>query len=330
MLLESLHRFGLRLRHRAYDSGWLASKRASICVVSVGNLAMGGTGKTPLVQKLVRDLGSTCKMAIALRGYRSRAEQLAAPIRVTAAMDSALCGDEALLHATQFPHVGIWAGRSRYQSAQAAAEDGAELLLLDDGMQHRALERDVEIVVIDARDRLSAQRLFPFGRLRELPERLKRADLIVLHHAESEEGDESGMLSPFSDAPSVMTRMAVSQESQSFLKGKRVGYFCGIGRPERFAETLLSAGALIVAHQHLQDHRGIDEKGLLNLWNRARAQGAEAIVCTAKDRVKLPVFSHEIPLHTVEAEIVILAGRLRWMNLLESIKQKVEQRKGIL
>jgi len=323
MVIESLYRLGLQFRHLAYDKGWFASETPPICTVSIGNIVIGGSGKTPIVQKIAKEFTKKYKVAIALRGYLGTVEHLDKPILVTPETEAALCGDEALVHAVNLPDVSVWAGKSRVQASRLAANHGAEVLLLDDGMQHRKLKRDVEIVVVDAQDDLKEQKLLPFGRLRDLPERLRYADAVILHNAKEEWPD----LKTFTDAPVVATRMEVSKDTAAFLNGKKIAYFCGIGRPERFEETLLALGATIAAKYWLRDHAAIDPKQLSQFCIKAKDQGAEVVVCTQKDFVKLQQTSLELPLHVVQAEALVIGGELAWNNLLKSIMQKIQQRK---
>jgi tetraacyldisaccharide 4'-kinase len=190
-------------------------------------------------------------------------------------------------------------------------------------MQHRKLKRDVEIAVVDAQDDLQKQRLLPFGRLRDLPERLRYVDAVILHNAK----EEWPNLKAFTDAPVIATRMVVNKDIATGLGGKKIAYFCGIGRPERFEETLLSLGATIVAKYQLRDHAAISSKQLAQFCKEAKGQGAETVVCTQKDFVKLPQISLELPLQVVQAEAMVVGGKEAWDRLLKSITQKIQQRK---
>jgi tetraacyldisaccharide 4'-kinase len=317
MVIKSLHRLGLHLRHMAYDKGWVALFDPPLCTVSVGNIAFGGTGKTPIVQKLAKILSKDYKVAISIRGYLGAAEHFDQPILVTAQTDVALCGDEALMHARALPNALVWAGKSRYDASRLSFESGADLLLLDDGMQHRKLKRDVEIAIVEA----GAD--FENEWLRDLPKRLKKVDALIVHHAKEDWERAVSHLKKFTDAPLIATRMKVSEKTKSALKDKKIAYFCGIGKPKRFEETLDSLGTTIVGKYIASDHAAIDLKKISKM-----ARGAEILVCTQKDFVKLPndLRSLSFPFHVVEAEAEVIGGVPAWENLLKTIVQKVKQR----
>lgn len=319
MIIKSLHRLGLQLRHMAYDKGWAAFSIPPLCTVSVGNIAFGGTGKTPIVQKLAKAFSQNYKVAISIRGYLGAAEHFDQPILVTAQTDVALCGDEALLHARALPNVLVWAGKSRYDASRLSFESGADLLFLDDGMQHRKLKRDVEIAIVDAATD------FENEWLRDLPERLKKVDALIVHHAKENWETAVSQLKKFTDAPLIATQMKVSEKTKSALKGKKIAYFCGIGKPKRFEETLGSLETTIIGKCIFADHADIDFKKISKM-----AKGAEILVCTQKDFVKLPGDPRNLPLplHVVEAEAEVIGGVPAWENLLNIIANKVLKKRG--
>lgn len=331
MVIDSLYGLGLRLRHHAYDKGWLSQETPGLCTVSVGNIAVGGSGKTPIVQKLAKELSPNHKVAISLRGYRGAAEHGVTPILVTADTSPAVCGDEALLHAISLPSVAVFAGKHRVKASFQARQAGAEVLLLDDGMQHRRLKRDIEIAVVDGQDDLEKQHLLPFGRLRDLPERLRGADAVILHHATENWREAASKLKKFTDAPIIPTSMQPSKETRVALKGKNLAYFCALGRPERFAATLQSLGCTILDNMHLRDHAAIEPKKLFSFCADAKAKGAEVLVCTAKDFIKLSedLSFLPLPVHVVQAEVDLLGEKESWDHLLDSIVTNIQQRRGL-
>ncbi len=275
------------IRNKLYDWKILKTHRVKIPVISIGNVAIGGTGKTPLTLFLAEELAKDRRVAIVSRGYRGEAERERDPVVVSAGngplMSWKRSGDEPYLLAEKLPGVIVIAGRDRVAGARLAQEMGAEVVILDDGMQHRRLARDVEIAVDDG----EARHLFPRGRLRESRGGLERASLVVdpefIAHC---------------DPP---------------LEGKHVGLFCAIGRPERFVRTVETLGAHIVAEQCLPDHDPIDGKALALYATRAKAAGAEMLVCTEKDWVKC---SGELPLPVACVKLQLLPTD----GLLEKVK----------
>jgi tetraacyldisaccharide 4'-kinase len=315
-LLSLLYRQVIVLRHAAYDRGWVKVNRVSVPVVSIGNIVSGGTGKTPLIHFLARELSKQKQVAILSRGYRSQAEKGDEGVRVTAASSAEQCGDEPVWLASKLPQTQVWVGKDRSASAKRAIEAGANLILLDDGMQHRKLHRDLQIVVMDATDLFGKGDFLPRGYLRDLPERLETADLIVVNHAE-EGQDLATSLKPYTTAPIVTTRLRLKGD----FKGKKVGVFCGIGNPNRFLAGVEKLGAQVVYFCFTLDHTIPTLQQLETFANRCRDQKAELLLCTEKDLVKLPSdMKLALPVQPVEAEIEIVEGQSYLENLLERMK----------
>ncbi|MBS3904932.1 MAG: tetraacyldisaccharide 4'-kinase [Simkania sp.] len=333
-LLSVFYRCALKFRHRAYDRGWITPHKVSACVVSIGNIACGGTGKTPIVQMVAKELSLRCKVAILSRGYRGGAEHFEEPLAVSqgAGMtaDVHLAGDEAYLHASSLPGVAVWVSKHRLQSAKKAIAKGAEVVLLDDGMQHRALHRDVEVVVLDGQDNLLEQRLLPSGRLRDLPERLAVANYIIIHHAPEDLTHIAKQLSLYTAAPLIATRMSPSAKCKEIISGRKIAYFCAIGRPERFRATLRSLSVDLIEGLEEKDHALLDEKKLQGFAKISKEKGAELLVCTRKDFVKLPNYlSLPLPLFALDAEAEVIAGHDAWDALMNTIISKLQKRENL-
>ncbi len=332
LMLSKFYQVGLVLRHHAYDQGWFASEKVPACVVSIGNIACGGTGKTPIVQKLAKELSAHRKVAILIRGYRGGAEHFDPPCLVSEGdgplVDAALAGDEAFLHASALPGVSVWASKYRTKAAHLAIENGAEIILLDDGMQHRRLKRDIEIAVIDGCDDLLKQKFLPSGRLRDLPQRLKFAHAVIVHHAPEVLDTVFQQLRTFTDAPFIATRMMPTAESKKRLSGRKVAMFCAIGRPERFEATLKNLKADVVLRLCLRDHSEFEQKELGRFAEEAKKEGAEVLVCTRKDFVKLPS-ALNLPIVVLDAEVGVVEGQNSWENLLQQILLQTEQRRRV-
>jgi tetraacyldisaccharide 4'-kinase len=263
-------------RNLAYDRRWLAARGVGVPVISVGNLAAGGTGKTPavaLLGSLARERGA--KPAVVSRGYRGGG----------GANDEArLMGDLPVVCDSDRVRGG----------ARAVSEHGADLLLLDDGFQHRRLARDRDVVLIDATDPWGAGAVLPLGRLREGRHALRRADLLWLSRADLVGDDERArLLSELAqfgkpvvrvDQGAARLRPLAAGESRDAPAGPLV-LASGIGNPHAFELTITRAGWAIAASYRYPDHHAFDRGDVDDLLHRAPSTAAFAI--TAKDAVKL-------------------------------------------
>lgn len=307
-ILSLLYRTGTMLRHYAYDFRLLPSKKVPAVVVSVGNIVAGGTGKTPLVHFLAEELAQKYSVAILSRGYRSMAEKRIHPTRVQPVMTAEEVGDEPLWLAQKLPQVQVWVGVDRYQSAQKAIENGAEILILDDGFQHRRLHRDFDIVVVNGESPFSNGYFLPRGYLRDCPSRLSKATLLVMMGASQID---------LSQAPAVTFQRTTSLD----LKGKKVALFCAIANPQRFIHQVESAGAHITVSSIKPDHAPFSIEEIEAL---VRQSQAELLICTEKDFVKLPSITTSIPLVAVPMELHIQDGTEAWTQLIKKIQSQVD------
>ncbi len=265
---------GIGLRNCLYDRKIFKTHTSPLPTISVGNLLVGGSGKTPLVRYLAQKLPG--KIAILTRGYRSKAEKRRMPTLVTPDHTWEEVGDEPLMLAKSLPDALVIVCADRVRGANYAKELGAERLLLDDGFQHRRLSRDTDIVCLPS---VSTPALLPRGPLREPLSALKRADLAV---AIDSSPPVTGLpLVHFASQASVYG----GDGSPLNINGKRVALYCGIARPERFSTTVEGLGATVVEAVHLADH-AIPTQGQLDILHRA---GADLILCTEKDWVKLEI-----------------------------------------
>lgn len=320
---------GVRLRHMAYEKKWLSAARLPACVVSVGNIVVGGSGKTPVVHKLVRALEDRYKTAILTRGFRSEIERSGRVAKTASSGTSAyspnVCGDEPFWLGNE-TRADVWVGRDRVKAGRQAIQEGAECLILDDGMQHRRLARDIEIVVVDAKDPLAKGRFLPRGRLRDLPSRLKAADLIIANHLTdpSLEAQVQGALAKYTDAPIV--GVYVEPLDVKVIKNQRVGVFCGLGNPERFLETLKALDVGIVDTLLLLDHCAPEQEQLCRFIDACQKKGATRILCTEKDAVKLsPLLQAALPILPVKVQLEISCGEQHWEACLARIADHIKR-----
>jgi tetraacyldisaccharide 4'-kinase len=267
----------VRSRNARFDKS--APHRLRWPVISVGNLSVGGTGKTPFVIALAKLLQrEKYQVDVLSRGY-GRAQDTVE--RVDPAGSAARFGDEPLLIA-QTAGVPVYVGASRYAAGLLAESDlageGSHLHLLDDGMQHRRLARDIEIVLLHRSDQ--QQRLLPAGRLREPLSSLGRADVIVLRQ-EDEELTSQLRRYTRSDCHFWLVRRKLTLAN----KRQKALAFCAIARPEEFFQALATAGVGITERMAFRDHHSYMTADMERL--AALGKGCDALITTQKDAVKL-------------------------------------------
>ncbi|MBS1851755.1 MAG: tetraacyldisaccharide 4'-kinase [Acidobacteria bacterium] len=272
-LSSSLFGVGVRTRNALYDRGVLAARKLRGPVVSVGNLSVGGSGKTPfvlLLGELLKERG--IDFDILSRGYGRKTRGVALVDPFGTAHDF---GDEPLLM-TRRLDVPVIVGEERYQAGVFAEQKlGPRMHLLDDGFQHRALARDFDIVLVmpdDARDRL-----LPSGRLREPLASLRRADAVVLS------GGAAPEAFPLQGKPAWRVRRGIQLKSVP----ERPVVFCGIARPQNFLAQLRTAGVEPAAEAFFRDHHAYSERDVRELLELRQRSGASGFVTTEKDAVNL-------------------------------------------
>lgn len=241
-------------RRTAYRRGWLRSGAAGPPVVIIGNLGVGGSGKTPLVIWLAQRLKAHgIRTGIVLRGYGSAASRRGTPVqRVGATSLAEQVGDEALLLA-RHADVPVYAGRDRLAAARALAAQGVDLILADDGLQHYGLRRDVEIAVVDGVRGFGNARLLPAGPLREPLSRLDEVALIVQTGGVGKVDERALPLQLFGEGLWPLDDAGAGSAVGEFA-GRTVHAVAGIGNPERFFAMLRAAGISVLAHPFPDHH----------------------------------------------------------------------------
>jgi tetraacyldisaccharide 4'-kinase len=289
--LERVYRAMLDIRRALYRGGWKRSERVDAPVVVVGNVTAGGTGKTPLVRWLVEELsGRGWKPGIVLRGYGGSARTARL---VGARDDAAVVGDEAALLARCHTRA-VAIGRRRADAARLLIEQaGCDVIVADDGLQHWALARDLEIAVVDGLRRCGNERLLPAGPLREPAARLDDVDYIVCNGGVARDGEIAmhvgGRHAVLLQDPSRVTTL-------SEFAGHDAHAVAGIGNPQRFFDLLRAAGIAITPHAW-PDHHVFDGSEL-------RFDDALPVFITEKDAVKCQAFAHaRVYVVPVEAEL---------------------------
>jgi tetraacyldisaccharide 4'-kinase len=330
--LSFLFYSGYTLRKLFYRSGLLKIKELKVKVISVGNITLGGSGKTPFVlylAKKLRDKG--INFAILTRGYKRRSEGTKELKRIDSPdLIWEEVGDEPYLLSDHFPDTPIIIGKDRYNSGKIAqAKYQAEVLILDDGFQHWRLKRDLDIVMVDASIDLEKEKLFPEGRLREPLSSLKRASLFVLTRVDQSVHMDNmrKIMQRFNpQAPIVKSILGVTsiinwrdktEISLNQLKGKKVLAFCGIGNPFSFEKTLKSLGVEILNAFFFLDHYIYSQNDFLSLEEERKKAGAEFLITTEKDSIRLPeIKSQNPPLLVVQIELKIISGEEKLWEIL--------------
>lgn len=301
--------YGLISQVRAglYRKGWMKGRKLPAPAVSVGNLSLGGTGKTPVVEYLARLLLKQGFQPIILsRGYGGSKEKtnLLVSDGRTIFASAGECGDEPYLLARKLPGVCIATGGNRHRSALLRPEwrGPGTIYLLDDGFQHLQVSRQLDLLLIDATDPVTDGRVIPAGRLREPAGAMRRADavLITRSHLVPEpelETVERTIANWNPEAPvfhfahhavAVLNPIGQTRLPPACLQGRKVFVVAAIARPELFIRDLEGLGARVAGTAFYRDHHVLSRKEELQLKNRFQQAGAELLLTTEKDLVRLP------------------------------------------
>jgi tetraacyldisaccharide 4'-kinase len=308
-------------RNLAFDRGWKRVERASVPVVSVGNLTLGGTGKTPMVEWVAR-------------WYRRRGVRVALLSRGYGQSDG--LNDEGQVLDENLPDVPHLQDPDRVAMARIAVEElESELIVLDDGFQHRRLARDVDIVLLDALDPFGHRRIFPRGLLRESPRSLRRASIVVLSRADlipaverAALRDEAARLAgpgtfrwaEVRHAPIDLIDGEMRSEPIESLKNRKILAFCGIGNPEGFRRTIAPLCGDLVELKTFPDHHVYTARDVESLRVWASAANADFVLTTQKDLVKLRVSSlGHVPLRALRIGMEVIAGESALDEVLEPL-----------
>jgi tetraacyldisaccharide 4'-kinase len=325
------------IRDRLFQWHILSTNRLPVKVICIGNITVGGTGKTPFVvycAQLLQNKGFM--VGVLSRGYGRKAKN---SVVITDAMNGMgsleETGDEPVLLARRLKSIPIAIGKNRTETGRHLHESfGCDVLLLDDGFQHRKLHRDLDIVLIDASNPWGNGRLLPAGPLRESLNHLPRADRIVLTRT-----DESKTLNQLIQTIKKYTSVPIftsihqplewitlpGQQSRDldFLEGKRVLAFSGIGNPDSFKKMLHHLGVSIADFLHFRDHHWYTSQEIECIVRRARKNSTDAIVTTEKDAVRISLISDwEIPALFLKIECKLVERQDELLRTLLSILEK--------
>ncbi len=306
----------LNIRNALYKSGIVKSTRLPVKVISIGNITTGGTGKTPLVEfsvKYLSEIGK--KVAILSRGYGGNS---------SSQESNEIVNDECLALKENIQDVPVLAGRDRVKNGKKAINEfGVDCVVLDDGFQHFKLKRDLDIVVIDALNPFGGGNLIPRGILREPLKNLKRADLFIISHCN--QSNEQTIKSIYTTLNRINSDAPVCESNHSpvhidniidgsileteWLKGKRIYALSAIGNPESFAFTLKELDADLIRHRVFSDHHNYTQAEIDDVTSEAQSLGAEAIIVTQKDMVKIRKMNiKDVNILSLKIEIQITKG----------------------
>jgi len=294
-VLAGVYNFGVSVRLAGYRLGFISRLRPAAKVISVGNLTVGGTGKTPIAAWIARRLQDAGRQpAVLTRGYKGKAGS--GPLLVSRGGGLLVpveeAGDEAALLAQRLPGVPVIAGSDRARGAEAARRDfQATDLVLDDGFQHLALERDLDVLVVEAARDLTREYVLPRGPLREPVAAAGRAHAVVVSGAETDDPPAEWLRAYCPRQPFFPMRYRALG-----LVGLRGGIqplraasfaFCGIGNPASFIASLEAQGIPLAGREFFEDHHLYTQKDVLRLAEAARQAGADRLITTEKDAMKI-------------------------------------------
>ena len=318
--VSCVYRLILRLRSSAYQIGLIKKRNLAVPVISVGNITVGGTGKTPFIEYVATYLkGNGINVVILSRGYGARTK------------NNETFNDEHLLLIENLGNIPNIMGKDRAATGELAIEKhNANCILLDDGFQHTRLKRKLDIVLISALNPFGYENVLPRGLLREPLHNLNRADLFVITHCNLCTREELYSIqkrlnlinskAPVTESihhPRNITNIKDNSSlPMEWLNKKRVYAFCAIGNPDSFSRLLKLNGADIIKFKTFEDHYFYENEDLAVITKEAEQLGVDTIVTTQKDKVKIlrmvtkeELRSHAIPLCIINIAIKITKGR---------------------
>ncbi len=331
--------FGVAVRNWFFDIEIIKSKKVDLPVISVGNISAGGVGKTPFVELLIEKLSIGGKLSVVSRGYGRKSK---GTIIVSNGSGNIVSiekgGDELSQLARKYPELIVVADEHRVRGAQKAIELGAKLVLLDDGFQHRYLQRDLDIAIITAEEILNEDLLLPAGNRREPMGSLKRADLIAITRCPNiEEYEHVCMLGVERNSfPAKIPIVGLATKLKQFkhylsneivkienIVEKNVIAFSGIGNPKSFEDLLMKADVNVVKHIVFSDHHWYKDNDIKNIIDLRKQMNAELIITTEKDAVRLcerfTGFMKTEPVIVAEIHLEIISGEKKLNEMLRQV-----------
>ncbi|MGZ6470750.1 MAG: tetraacyldisaccharide 4'-kinase [Bdellovibrio sp.] len=288
----------VRVRNFLYDRGFLKVYKPSVPVISIGNLTMGGTGKTPVTDLCLKSLvNAGKKVAVISRSYKADAEN---PVKVDIGHPFAAryFGDEPVLLAQSNPQVSVFVGPSKWQTARyAMVQEKPDVLVVDDGFQHRKLHRDLNILILDATETLDNYAVFPEGRTREPWSGINRADILILSKCNlASTGLLKSLVEKLPNKEVLRFNYEINAcrnnktneiKNRQDLNGKKIFLVSAIARPDVFEKMMNEIGKVVAESLHYSDHHQYSSEDLKIIEQEFKNSGADYLICTEKDAVKL-------------------------------------------
>ena len=320
-----------------YDNGFMAQFPLGCQVISVGNVTAGGTGKTPVVEILSKTLTEEGrKVAILSRGYRSKKKAITetGPRVVSdgrhVLLDSEMGGDEPFMLASNLPGVAVLVDKDRVKSGRYAVRQfGCDVLILDDGFQYRRLKHTHEIVLVDSTNPFSNGHLLPRGTLREPAKHIRRANFIFITksngnteilRAKIRKMNPTAEITECRHCPKYYKNAYGSDQiTLEAIRGKKIVTLAGIASPISFENSIRKMGGTILFTERFSDHYRYRPQEIIDIINNADEAGADYILTTEKDAVRLPHLENpKVPIYYMRMEIEILNG---YDNFREFVKK---------
>ncbi|HXR05051.1 MAG TPA: tetraacyldisaccharide 4'-kinase [Verrucomicrobiae bacterium] len=342
--LVNVHRWLINVRI-------LRDKTLGVQVIAIGNLTVGGTGKTPVVEKFARELRDAGRnVAILSRGYRSKPAPLhelllnkillredQTPPRVVSdgkslLLDSEMAGDEPYMLASNLKDVVVLVDKDRVKSGLYAIEKfGCDTLLLDDGFQYWNLRgRRHDVVLVDRQQPFGNEHLLPRGTLREPPSHLARAHTIFITKSDGQTAELRRRIARLNPEAAIIECVhhplyledvfTGERIGLDFLKGRKVASLSGIAQPESFEHSLVTLGSELVYSKRFADHHRFTQQEILNAINRGKKRQAGTIITTQKDAVRFPkIDRRDLPIYFMRVEIQIVSGANDFQDCVRKI-----------
>ncbi len=341
----------VKLRLWLYNVRLLRDKTLGVQIIAIGNLTVGGTGKTPVVEKFARELRDAGRnVAILSRGYRSKPAPLhlllldkillredRTPPRVVSdgkslLLDSEMAGDEPYMLASNLRDVVVLVDKNRVKSGRYAIEKfGCDTLLLDDGFQYWELRgRRHDVVLVDRQQPFGNEHLLPRGTLREPPSHLARAHTIFITKSDGQTAELRRRIAELNADAAVIECVhhplyledvfTGERIGLDFLRGRKVASLSGIAQPESFEKSLEKLGAELVYAKRFADHHRFTQQEILNVINRGKKRQAGTIITTQKDAVRFPkIDRRDLPIYFMRVEIQIVSGANDFQDCVRKI-----------
>ena len=349
--LSKAFHVAINLRQWLYNMRILRDKTLGVQVIAVGNLTVGGTGKTPVVEKFARELRDAGRnVAILSRGYRSKPKPFhtvifdkiflredQTPPRIVSdgkslLLDSEMAGDEPYMLASNLRDVVVLVDKDRVKSGRYAIEKyGCDTLVLDDGFQYWELRgRRHDVVLVDCQQPFGNGHLLPRGTLREPPSHLLRAQTIFITKSDGKTAELRKNITELNPEAAVIECVhnplyledifTGERKTLDYLHGKKAASLSGIAQPESFEHSLVSLGAELVYSKRFADHHRFSQQEVLNAINRGKKRQADVIITTQKDAVRFPkIDRRDLPIFFMRVEIKIVSGANDFQDCVRKI-----------